>query len=181
KACRWESGGHFQVTLSYYIIARTGTQFDPGVVEAFQRVMTNWLVDVSIRWTPDMSVGNSALDEDHRRLIKLINQLATADARGDRSVIESVLDELIHYTDFHFSREEEHMLRVGFPQYLPHKEKHEHLLRQVHVLRKRFFNGLPGRLSDEIIEFLSRWLTTHIQTHDQQYRSFLEEHGHNLN
>ena len=158
-----------------YILERAGTHFDPVVVEAFQTVMANWLVDVAIRWTPDMSVGDSQLDEDHRRLVKLVNQLASADSHRDRSMVESVLDELIQYTDIHFTREEEYMCRIGFNLLDSHKEKHKFLVKQLIVLRQKFFNGLPGRLNEDVIEFLSRWLTGHILIDDMRYRFFVEQ------
>ncbi len=158
-----------------YILERSGTHFDPVVVDAFQTVMTNWLVDVAIRWTPDMSVGNPHLDEDHRRLVKLVNQLASADGHRDRSMAESVLDELIQYTDMHFAREEDYMRRIGFNLLDNHKEKHAFLVEQLVTLRQKFFNGLPGRLNEDVIEFLSRWLSGHILIDDMRYRLFIEQ------
>ncbi len=152
-----------------YIIDGAGRQFDPAVVEAFQTVMANWLVEVSIRWTQDLSVGHPQMDEDHRRLFKLINQLAVANAHGDGTVAESVLDELIHSTDLHFSREERHMRCIGFFRLAEHQVKHIFLAEQLATLRQRFLNGLPGRLNNDLIGFFSRWLVSHILIEDMQY------------
>ena len=155
-----------------HIAAGASTQFDPAVVEAFQTVMAQSLVNVRVRWTSEMSVGDPHLDEDHRRLINLVNLLAAAGERQDRSTIETVIDELVHYTEMHFSHEEEHMEHIGFPNFEAHKEQHAYLSEQVIALRDRFFNGLPGKLSDDIISFLGTWLSRHILIEDRQYHQY---------
>ncbi len=161
-----------------YILNQAGSQFDPVVIGAFQTVMDHWQLNVHTRWTPDMSVGDAVLDEDHRRLIRLVNQLAGVHDVDNRATLESVLDELVQYTDAHFRREEEHLRRIGFPHYHDHKKKHDLLGRQVTTLRLRFFNGLPGRLNDDVITFLGRWLSSHILIEDMQYRAFLDSQDH---
>ena len=154
------------------IVGAAGRQFDPAVVEAFSRVMTQSLKVGLVRWTPDMSVGAPQLDEDHRRLFNLINLLAANGDRHDRSMIETVIEELSWYTESHFSREEEYMRDIRFPNLDDHVKKHRHLADQVSTLRTRFHNGLPGKLSNDIIDFLSSWLSSHILEDDRQYSLF---------
>jgi len=158
-----------------HIVSNAGRQFDPVVVAAFQTTMTRRLMDERIRWMSDWSVGSGELDEDHRRLTMLVNQLAVADDGDDRAMMEAVIDELIQYTEVHFRKEEDYMSRIGFPQLDQHREQHDFLTRQVMAFRTRFFNGLPGKLNDEIVAFLSDWLSRHIQGEDQQYRLFFQQ------
>jgi hemerythrin-like metal-binding protein len=164
-----------------HVESRSGTQFDPLVVQAFQAVMARWMAPVRIRWVPEMSVGHPDLDEDHRRLIDLINQLVTADAANDRSIIESVLDELIQYTDVHFAREENYLADIGFPQLDHHARQHGDMRRKVAAFHASFFNGLPGRLGTDIVEFLCSWLSQHILMEDRSYRLFAESTGRPAN
>ena len=155
------------------IAIRAGSQFDPVVVGAFRRVMTRSLETAGVRWTADMSVGDSQLDEDHRRLFSLVNLLAASGDRQDRSTIETVIEELAWYTESHFLREEEHMQHINFPHLAAHAEQHQYLTDQVMALRTRFHNGLPGRISSDIIHFLGSWLSRHILEEDRRYSLFL--------
>ncbi len=152
----------------------SGAQFDPVVIQAFQAVIDKWVADLHICWTPEMSVGDELLDEDHRRLIRLINQLASADERGDRSMVESVLDELIQYTVIHFVREEEYMEQNNYFQLDRHRIIHAILVKRVGELRRRLSNGLPSRLNEDFITFLNSWLTNHILYEDKQYHLFMK-------
>ena len=152
-----------------YVVDRRGRQFDPAVVDAFLAVIAARSSEVRIRWTEEMSVGHAGIDNDHRMLIDLINQLAAAERGNDRASAEFVIDELIQYTMLHFAREEEVLERLGYPDLARHMASHFALARQVMALRERFANGLSGRLSSEILDFLSGWLSNHILREDMLY------------
>ncbi|MEI6558307.1 MAG: bacteriohemerythrin [Rhodospirillaceae bacterium] len=152
-----------------YIVERSGGQFDPTVVDAFLYVLSNRAGRSLICWSDEMSVGDADIDNDHQMLIDLINQLATADACNDRASAEFVIDELIQYTMQHFAREEDLLERLGYPDLAAHMGCHISLSRQVLALRERFFNGFSGRLSGDILDFLSTWLSNHILREDLRY------------
>ncbi len=152
-----------------YIVGRAGGQFDPVVVDAFLTVISSRTGPARVNWTEDMSVGHAEIDNDHRVLIDLINQLATADSCNDRASAEFVIDELIQYTVRHFAREEGVLKALGYADLANHIASHTALTRRVIALRERFVNGLSGRLATDILEFLSGWLTNHILREDLQY------------
>ena len=152
-----------------YVIQRSGAQFDPTVVGAFLAVIASRAAQSRIQWTEAMSVGHAEIDNDHRMLIDLINQLATAETGSDRASAEFVIDELIQYTMLHFAREEELLERLGYPHLTGHMAGHVELTRRVMALRERFVNGLSGRLATDILDFLSAWLTNHILQEDMRY------------
>jgi hemerythrin-like metal-binding protein len=160
-----------------YIAAAAGSQFDPVVVRAFQTIIERRFFAETVQWTADMSVGDAGLDDEHRSLIHLINQLSIDQARYDRLTIELALDELTQYVDFHFSHEEQYMARIGYPGLEQHQRQHAALTRQVLTLRHRFFDALPDCLNNEIIDLLRGWLSNHILTADMAYRTFLDRHG----
>jgi len=58
-----------------------------------------------LTWNPEMSVGVHALDEDHKRLIAMINERIPMLA-GQHDVVGGVLRRLANYTVEHFQREE---------------------------------------------------------------------------
>ena len=110
-------------------------------------------------------------------LIDLINQLATADTCNDRASAEFVIDELIQYTMLHFAREEELLERLGYADLTLHMAGHVALTRRVMALRERFVNGLSGRLSTDILDFLSTWLSNHILQEDLRYAPLIRTVG----
>lgn len=76
-------------------------------------------------WSADLSVGNAAIDEDHRELIGLINRLHAAMERGRGGLImNEVLAELIDYVDAHFKREEDYMHKLLYVGFTEHKKEH---------------------------------------------------------
>ncbi|HYH18162.1 MAG TPA: bacteriohemerythrin [Azospirillum sp.] len=156
-----------------YVRERAGTEFDPVVVEAFLSVIDTRNSVTIIAWNDGMSVGIEDLDNDHRTLIDLINQVAAADSRRDRINLEAVLDELIDYTVFHFDKEEKHMERAGYPELAGHRAIHTALTRQVLDIRRRVVAGHQAELGDEVLDFLSRWLREHILRSDALYRPYL--------
>lgn len=156
-----------------YVRDRAGSEFDPVVVDAFLAVLKARAAVTIIRWTDAMSVGVEELDNDHRVLIDLTNQLASADARHDHITLEAVLDELVDYTILHFEREERIMERAGFPGLDGHRRVHADLAEQVFAIRRRLVSSSRNELGDEVLAFLGRWLREHILKTDALYAPFL--------
>ncbi|MDK9726541.1 MAG: bacteriohemerythrin [Sterolibacteriaceae bacterium MAG5] len=157
-----------------YIRDRAGTQFDPVVVDAFATVMKRRSSVQLVEWTAAMSVGETVLDEDHVRLIGLLNQLATALVLGNRNIVEYVLDELLFYVRFHFEREETHMQAIGFPGTEEHRQLHKRFADKVAQVRWQYHRGLRAELSADLLGFLTDWLFSHIMGADKAYQRFQE-------
>ena len=122
-----------------------------------------------ITWTPEMSVGGPELDQDHRIIVALINQLAAAHDGENAGVMEGVLDRLALYVDEHFRREEEYMEAVGFPGLQAHRHIHHDLTNKVEQIRLDFFLGSSESIGAETLTFLKEWLRKHILIEDMQY------------
>ncbi|WP_448207649.1 bacteriohemerythrin [Azospirillum sp. sgz302134] len=156
-----------------YVRDRAGVEFDPVVVDAFLTALEARAAVTIIQWTDDMSVGVDDLDNDHRVLIDLMNQLASADARHDHITLEAVLDELVDYTVFHFEREEQYLEQAGYPALAGHRRVHADLTGQVMAIRRRLVSSARNELGDEVLAFLSSWLQEHILKTDALYMPFL--------
>lgn len=130
-----------------------------------------------VNWTPKMSVGVKACDEDHKILIDLLNRLYEGMTNGDqgKEVLGHVLEELVEYTKFHFAREESFFEQTGYPA-IEHKKEHRELLGQTEQLRSRYREG-DTAISLETLGLLIDWLTIHIQGADKEYSSHLHAHG----
>jgi hemerythrin-like metal-binding protein len=129
-------------------------------------------------WTEEMSVGVKTLDEDHKLLIGMLNELNDGIESGRaRGALESVIDGLFRYTRTHFDHEEKLFAQTGYPGAAAHKAEHERLIRRTVNLQARFESGQSLELSLEAMAFLQKWLTDHIQGSDQKYKPYLNAKG----
>ncbi len=151
-----------------YLVAQAGRQFDPAVIAAAAAVLKDRGQTPVIVWTEAMSVGNPVLDRDHQTLIALVNQLSLPANREDRIVLEFVLDELLDYTVAHFSREEDYMRQILFPQFDRHRAIHRKLTEQLISIRSNFRAGKRD-IGEDVAGFVGDWLRNHILQEDQAY------------
>ncbi|MEO5336632.1 MAG: bacteriohemerythrin [Magnetospirillum sp. WYHS-4] len=127
-----------------------------------------------LEWQPNLSVGVTELDEHHKQLVALINQVYDSLAAVDQQErLARVLNDLVAYTRFHFDREE-HYLRVnGYPDYNSHRAAHAALVQQVMELQDRINRDPASVKAMDTMDFLSRWLIQHIVGQDLKYKSYL--------
>ena len=132
------------------------------------------VIMASIQWTPDMSVGVESLDNDHKLLLSLVNQLDDAIRAGTgEDTVSSVLDALLDYAQYHFAREEALMAACGYPDDEAHHHTHEVMRTQVTHIRDRYVAN-PETIHDrEVLAFLKNWLTAHIMGRDKLYAPFM--------
>ena len=118
-----------------------------------------------LTWNETMSVGVEKFDRHHQNLIDIINRLEEG---GSRREISKILKELIEYTRYHFSTEEEAMDSCGYEKAESHREKHRYFEKKVEDLVSRFASS---RLDPEkdILPFLREWLYQHIMVDDRLY------------
>jgi hemerythrin-like metal-binding protein len=151
----------------------SGSHFDPLVVDAFLSLEERRRSADFFVWKDEMSVGHPELDVDHQRLITIINRLWVAEGNGNRQVIEFVLDDLVHYTESHFKREEQMMAAVDYADFERHRGIHRGICRRLEEIRWEYFQGIREELRGEILEFLKNWLNQHILVEDMRYRADL--------
>ena len=130
-----------------------------------------------LSWNPGMSVGVGVLDEDHKKLIAMINELHAGMLAGHgNDVVGGILRRLANYTVEHFRREETYFAQTGYPGAPAHIGEHEKLKAKVMVEIGKFQAGTSG-LGIETLTFLRDWLKHHIQESDKAYRLHLNSHG----
>ena len=129
-------------------------------------------------WTSDLSVGVAALDEDHKKLIGIINQLHFGITAGhDRKILEVVLGELVDYIKFHFAREEAMLIKAGYVATASHMADHEKFIGEILSVQERIKTSPIVLLDLELMGFLRDWLFSHIRVTDKQYGPELNAAG----
>lgn len=125
-------------------------------------------------WQDDLNIGIDVIDQQHRRIIEMLNHLHVAQASMQRAAVGEVIDEVVDYTLSHFAFEEELMEEAGYPFCAAHKRVHEVFIKRVSEYRMRFQAGED--ISDELRTMLSRWLFNHIRGDDQAYAEQVKAH-----
>jgi hemerythrin len=129
-------------------------------------------------WTSDLSVGVEVLDDDHKKLIGIINQLHYGITIGHkREILEAVLDQLVDYTIFHFAREEELLTKTDYEATDAHKTEHKNFIVKISNLNARLKKSPVSMLDLELMDFLRHWLISHIKGSDKKYGSHLNASG----
>lgn len=130
-----------------------------------------------INWTSEFSVQVHEIDNQHKRLIGMINELNVAMSEGrTKHSISVILDQLIDYTGSHFATEEKYMQQFQYSGYTNHKAVHTTFVNKVLAFKSDFESG-KALLSKDIMIFLKDWLKQHILGTDKQYTACFNENG----
>lgn len=122
-----------------------------------------------LEWTNALATGIEVIDNQHMRIVEMINQLDDAIAGHDNTVVGEVIENLIDYTLSHFAFEESLMEDAGYEFLRAHKRVHELFVKRVSEYRMRFTAGED--VAGELNGLLSRWLFNHIKSDDSAYVS----------
>ncbi len=130
-----------------------------------------------VEWKDDYSVGIDSIDQQHKKLINLINQLQTAvDYSTGEQFEQEALDELVDYTKTHFTYEEGLMRDNDYPDFEPHKAQHEKMFKKVGEVLAEYEKDHDTAMSNAA-EYLKDWLINHINGTDKEYSSYLISKG----
>ncbi len=160
-----------------FIKNESGKLFDPKIVEAFFSVK-ELRADFSIlEWREEMSVGIPALDNDHKAIIRLINEIGLVQKQFDSITVDLVLDELFNYTIRHFNREEFVLQEIKFPNIQSHARQHADFGDKVSDLRRRYLQRSDINAANELMMVMSDWIEKHIMVEDRKYYDWCTEAG----
>ena len=130
-----------------------------------------------ISWSDELSTKVRVFDDQHKKLIGLVNDLYANMSQGKgKEVMQKTLSGLVDYTKTHFASEEEMMTRHKYLGYLSHKTEHDRLTKQAADLLQKLQAGEPV-MSVHVMRFLKDWLEQHIMKIDKQYGPFLNAKG----
>ncbi|MFA4824920.1 MAG: bacteriohemerythrin [Methanoregula sp.] len=130
-----------------------------------------------MEWTDELSVNVKEIDDQHKKLIALINKLHDAMRAGQgKHVLEETLQELAAYTVYHFQTEEKYMQQFKYPGYLKHKAEHTAFVKKVTDFQKDFASNRLG-VTIELMNFLKDWVNKHIRETDKQYSDLFKKSG----
>lgn len=181
-----------------WIMAASGKHFDPAVVQAFEVALPEILrikelyrddiIDPNksvtlpplppranpwVEWDESLSVGIDTIDEHHRYLFDLINDLfeVVSNKRGIREVARLV-KATDAYAKVHFRTEEQMMRHYEYSEV--HRQEQQHHAFEAKI--QEFYEELhdnPLTAQFDVLSYLRDWLIQHILVEDAQFRSLV--------
>jgi hemerythrin len=148
-----------------------------GLLESFYRRMRSFRTGYRFEWFPFFSVGVGSLDDEHKRLFRIMDELsALMETSGSIAGHQTLKQKLLDFTRTHFENEEALMEIHGYSRLPTQRKDHAELLskleRIVNAVERRS-RPRPGTVTD----FLKDWLLLHILIEDLQYRDIFQNAG----
>ena len=129
-----------------------------------------------IEWNDSYLLGIPEIDNQHKKLLELANDLHEAAAGSEENYklnMSKVLKKLTDYTVYHFSNEEDFMRKYGYAGVDIHKTAHDNFIGEV--------NHQNNQLSDDKKEdgmrfysYMVNWVLTHIAKADKIWAAYVK-------
>ena len=121
-------------------------------------------------WDDNFNTGLPKVDEQHRKLVQMLNLLASHIAFDAKTgLLSQLFSELADYAVYHFDTEE-----AIWREYLAddsaeeeHRAIHRSFVQEVSRLRASQESKAIAEVADETLGFLARWLASHILESDR--------------
>lgn len=136
------------------------------------------IIPQKLIWKDEYSVKVKLFDEQHQRLIGIMNDLIDClNSIGSSDVkIDSLMSLLRKNELEHFATEEQYFQKFHYPEAAAHILKHRNFIEQCDLLEKSNADNVNDRISN-IVYFLEDWWISHICGDDKKYSDFFNDHG----
>jgi hemerythrin len=135
-----------------------------------------------IPWDKKYALGVEIIDNQHKRLFALTNELYEKCRLGESAVHDQfikTLHSMVDYVVMHFSTEEKIMVQIQYPRIAEQKEQHGGFTRKILEESQKFESGKHGVPLD-LVHFLRDWIISHIAVFDKvlaDYIHYLKKSG----
>lgn len=136
-------------------------------------------------WDDHFNTGIDIVDSQHKKLVEILNKLATNVAyESNEESLDAIFEELKEYTIYHFETEEaiwdKHLPNAALNK--EHKDVHQSFVDTVMRLKSEQSVKPLSVLADEALGFLAKWLASHILDTDRRmaYIVFALQNGLSL-
>ena len=130
----------------------------------------------SVVWDDSFSVGFGPLDDQHKVLVDMINELFQACKEGviqADMVFLQIIKRALDYAETHFADEEEYLSEANYPHLNEQKEQHEAFVEEVQKTIEEFEAEKIEPIY--LARYLKNWLLNHIAVYDKRYAPYLAQ------
>lgn len=127
-----------------------------------------------IQWNEKISVNHNGIDEQHKKLIDIIEQISllSGNKGHDFSQLLEVINELDSYIEEHFKYEEDLMSKYNYIEMNEHVKQHNQLREKMEGINI-FEVEKTEEFYKELLASLVDWLLRHIMQTDKKLGAFL--------
>lgn len=116
-------------------------------------------------WSEAYSLNNTIIDEQHKQLFKLANQVEALDPKtSTKEQLSVLLKEFFNYMRQHFKDEEAYMQSIEYPHLKQHCQLHEQIIEAMTSILKET-KGIEA-LQAKMKTVSHQWLVEHILQND---------------
>lgn len=140
-----------------------------------RKSMLRDIIHMAYAWSSDLETGNQTIDAQHKELIRALNDLLDACAKGKGcDSLKQTADFLYSYTSQHFAEEEQLQLASGYADYEHHKKEHEDFKQTVYDIAAELdAQGPSDALVSKVNTKIGSWLLEHIKKEDVKVAAHL--------
>jgi hemerythrin len=130
-----------------------------------------------LEWEDKYSVGVEELDNQHKRMFAVINELLDSiNTNSTEEHLGNIIEALIKYKMFHFETEEKYFKEFNYDGATEHIQKHKEFNDKLNQLKEKY-PEYSIEFAFELVDFLEDWLINHLMIIDQKYIKCFHEHG----
>ncbi len=132
---------------------------------------------VFILWNEKYNTGIQEIDDQHKKLIKILNSLYESFVdRTTNEKLKEVVQEMAKYTEYHFGVEEKYFKEFNYSAADEHIAEHQTFVQNVKTFQEDMEQGKVS-VTFQLMNFLRSWLIEHINGTDRRYISLFKEKG----
>ena len=137
------------------------------------------MVHEFFKWKEEYSVGVELIDNQHKVIIKMLNDLNNAFLNKEHGeVVLDIISEMANYTVLHFKTEEDIFKAIGYSLEKEHIKEHVNFIKKVGEFKTQYEEN-NSALTFKVLNFLREWLNSHILVSDMKYvKEFQLAHVH---
>ena len=127
-----------------------------------------------VTWNENFATGFEHLDDQHRELIRLTNQLYRACLTGIDvldAAFKETMSSMVEFVKYHFSSEIELLMKINYPHYKLHKAQHDALIKDIIAAVGEYSSGKKFT-PHNFVRTLKDWVFGHIAYYDKGYATF---------
>ena len=126
-------------------------------------------------WNSSYSIGIPIIDRQHEEIFDIYDQIVSISdlqKKYQDDEIKKVLYNLEDFLKVHFKIEEELLIKANYPHIEQHIQQHQYFIEKVDEFVLSFQSDNPFLLKI-ILDFLKKWLLSHIMHSDFVYKDYI--------
>jgi len=131
---------------------------------------------MNFKWKKTYETNIKEIDDQHKIFFTLINDLyKIINMDENEAEIESIMNQLLEYSAYHFEFEEEFLKDNKYPkeEYETHKVEHNTFKEKIIKIKNNNTVSINIK-AYQLAEFLRKWLVEHILVSDKEYSDYFK-------